>query len=262
MVNIIPITKSGFLDRKWSASDNYEFAAEYATATLALGEISQAMRSLPIGFVKHEGNFTLVAILGLKQGENLFVNKKGDWIPGYKPAVLRSYPFSLVSSDKDQMVLAFDEDSLSIPDASPTNLFFDENGEITDELTSIMSFLTEVHTSYNRTIQLCKIIDSYNLFENWNISIIRGDKEIKVDGVYKVDEDKLRALDGDALVNLQKGSALGLIYGHIFSGANLSLLQKIANLRDNASKAQKDNIENVEEIFSYENQDNIDFSQL
>ena len=261
MVNIVPITKLGFLDRKWLASENYKFAAEYATATLAVGEISQAMRSLPLGFVEYDGYFTLVAILGLQQGENLFVNKKGNWITSYKPAVLRSYPFSLISGAKDEMLLTFDEDSLSISDLSPTNLFYDKSGEITDELSSIMSFLNEVHKSYNKTVQLCEIINSYNLFEKWNITISRGNKEINVEGIYKINEDKLQSLDGDALKSLQKVSALGLIYGHIFSGANLSLLEKLATHKDTTTISKEDNIANVEQIFGYDD-DSLDFSSL
>ena len=261
MVNIVPITKSGFLDRKWSASENYNFSAEFATATIALGEISQAMRSLPLGFVKYDGYFTLVSILGLQQGENLFVNKKGNWITGYKPAVLRSYPFSLMSGDKDQMLLSFEEDSLSNTNVSPTNSFYDDNGEITDELSTIMSFLKEVHDSYNKTVQLCEIINSFNLLDKWNITIIRGDKEVNIEGVYKINEDKLHTLDGDKLKELQRVSALGMIYGHIFSGANIRLLEKLANVKDAASNTEKDNIENVEQIFAYDD-DTLDFSTL
>ena len=262
MVNIVPITKSQFLDRKWSALDNYKFAEEYATATLALGEISQGMRSFPIGFVKNENYFTLVAILGLQPGENLFINKKGEWIPGYRPAVLRSYPFSLIPGANDQVLLAFDEDSLSYSNVAPTNLFYDENGEIVDEVSRILSFLGEVHTSYSKTLQICEIINNYDLFEKWDISITRGNKVVQVDGIYKIDENKLYALDGDALKNLQNVSGLGMIYGHIFSGSHISLLEKLANFRDTTANSEQANIESVEELFSYEDEDTIDFSSL
>jgi len=261
MVNIVPITKSVFLDRKWLASENYVFAAEYATATLAIGEISQAMRSLPLGFIKHEGYFTLIAILGLQQGENLFVNKKGNWITSYKPAVLRSYPFSLISGKEDQMLLTFDEDSLLNSELSPTNSFYDESGEIADELSSIMSFLHEVYKSYNKTVEICKVINDYDLFEKWNITINRGDKEINVEGIYKINEEKLRFLDGDKLKFLQKISALGLIYGHIFSGTNLSLLEKLANHKDTTRISTEDNIANVQQLFA-DDKDSLDFSNL
>ena len=261
MTNIVPITKSGFLDRKWLATDNYEFAAEYATATLALGELSQAMRSLPLGFVKYDGYFTLVSILGLQQGENLFVNKKGFWITAYKPAVLRSYPFSLVPGQKDQMILAFDEDSLSNSKVTPDNSFYNDSGEITDELSKIMSFLTEVHNSYNKTVQLCEMINKFGLLDEWKISIKRGDKEVNIEGIYKVNEDKLHSLDGNKLKELQRVSALGLIYGHIFSGSNINLLEKLAYHKDAASNSEKNNIENGEQMFSYD-EDKLDFSSL
>ena len=261
MSNIVPITKSGFLDRKWLTLDNYSFAAEYATATLALGELSQAMRSLPLGFVKYDGYFTLVSILGLQQGENLFVNKKGYWITAYKPAVLRSYPFSLISGDKDQMLLAFDEDSLSKSNTTPDNSFYGETGEITDELSKIMSFLTEVHNSYSKTVQLCEMINNFGLLDKWDISIKRGENEVNIEGIYKVNEDKLHSLNGDQLKDLQRVSALGLIYGHIFSGSNINLLERLANLKDKASTSKKDNIENVEQMFSYD-EDDLDFSNL
>jgi len=261
MVNIVPITKKKFLDRKWLASDNYKFSAHLATATLAIGEISQAMRSLPIGFVQYDGYFTVVAILGLNQGENLFVSENGNWLTGYKPAIFRSYPFSLRPGTKDQMLLSFDEDSLSNSDVIPTNRFYDDNGDISEQTKGIMSFLYEVHNSYNRTVQICKTIDSYNLFDKWNISIKRNNKQIQIDGIYKINEDVFRTLDGDALLKLNKVSALGLIYAHIFSGANINLLEKLANYNDSKIDKKLENLKHVEQFFSSQD-DNLDFSKL
>ena len=49
----------------------------------------------PMVLVERQGGFELVALFGLQNGQNLFVDPQGRWMARYIPARLRSYPFSL-----------------------------------------------------------------------------------------------------------------------------------------------------------------------
>lgn len=262
MTNLVPITKSHFLNRKWFSIQNYKFASNHATATLAVGEIAHAMRTLPIAFMKKDNYFTPVALLGIQQGENLFVRETGYWQYAYKPAVFRSYPFALIPNNEGKLVLAYDEDSKESLNEGDENSFYKDNGENSDTINNILTFLTEVHNSYEKTIQICTFLNKYNLFDDWNITVNRGSKKIELNGLYKINETILNSLDANSLFELQNVRALGLAYAHIFSILNVPLLGKLADHKDKLKQSPIDNINKVEEVFSYEDDGNIDLSSL
>jgi len=213
--------------------------------------------------MKNENYFTPVALLGIQQGENLFVKENGRWQYAYKPAVFRSYPFALIPSKEGKLILAFDEDSQDGSFDGNDNRFYEDTGETSNTINEILTFLTEVHNSYEKTIQICSVLEKYDLFEDWNIELERSNKKIQLNGLYKINEKKLNTLDGASLYDLQKVRALGLAYGHIFSILNVPLLGKLATHYDSSKKSTQENIEKVSEIFSYGDDDgNIDLSSL
>ena len=67
---------------------------------------------MPIAFVEQAGRFVPMAVMGLTPEHNLFVGPEGQWLGGYLPAAMRSYPFRLLRSEgSEQMTLCVDEDS-------------------------------------------------------------------------------------------------------------------------------------------------------
>ena len=82
-----------------AAENSYAFAAEAIAIPLNAVEIGIA-RDYPIVFANAEPYMPL-AVTGLKQGENLFVEKDGAWRAGaYVPAYVRRYPFALAKSEQ------------------------------------------------------------------------------------------------------------------------------------------------------------------
>src|SRR5690606_29613329 len=56
---------------------HYRFAASSNAVPISVGEFMPAIRNYPIVFA--EGSLAPVAILGLKQSENLFLEQDGAW---------------------------------------------------------------------------------------------------------------------------------------------------------------------------------------
>src|SRR4051812_28210580 len=88
------------------AQNHFAFAAKTNAMLLASTELAEAARDYPIVFVGQEGGpFSLAALVGLRNNENLLVDKSGMWETGtYVPAFARRYPFVLAEGD-DQSVL-------------------------------------------------------------------------------------------------------------------------------------------------------------
>src|SRR5271169_2906177 len=72
---------------------NHLYARGTNSVALTFAEFAQAMRSYPIVFTGGEP-VAAMAILGLRDKENLFVDAAGNWQSGaYVPAYIRRYPF-------------------------------------------------------------------------------------------------------------------------------------------------------------------------
>ena len=61
-----------------------------------LAEVGQVGSWMPIAFIEQAGRFVPMAMMCPMPEHNLFVGPDGQWLGGYVPASLRSYPFRLV----------------------------------------------------------------------------------------------------------------------------------------------------------------------
>jgi len=62
----------------WKRATNYTFAASDAVIPLVVSEISEGVPVMPIGFVKQEVGYQLVAITSLQSGTNWYVAPDGN----------------------------------------------------------------------------------------------------------------------------------------------------------------------------------------
>lgn len=92
-------------------------------------EFPQICHFYPIAFAP-DANASPVAILGLRDGENLFLNTKGEWLSDtYIPAYLRRYPFIFSEqSGGDQLTLCIDAVD-SVVEKNGEQKFFDDSGK-------------------------------------------------------------------------------------------------------------------------------------
>ena len=74
----------------------FGFAASINSVVLAGIEFVEASKDYPIVFAKAADALVPVALLGLRETNNLYVDASGDWLNGhYVPAFIRRYPFVL-----------------------------------------------------------------------------------------------------------------------------------------------------------------------
>ncbi|MEA3643985.1 MAG: SapC family protein, partial [Lamprobacter sp.] len=215
MANLQPITLTRHRDHRWTRYTDYRFAAADTLAPLVVQELSKAVMSLPIGFIKQDSHDQLVAIQSLQPDQNLFVTADSRWLGGYIPAAYRSYPFSLAKTTDGQQVLCIDEDSgpLNVdPDSNEGEPFFDADGQPAEPVQKVLRFLEQVAADRQRTERLCALLAEHGLIQPWPLTVKTADGERPVQGLHRIDEAALNALPSEAFDTLRQAGALPLIY--------------------------------------------------
>lgn len=241
MPQLEAITKTEYEGKYWRASPNYAFASQDAMAILVVQEVARACLTLPLAFAKTGDHFAIVAVQGLRQGQNLMVAPDGRWLGGYIPAAYRAYPFALANTQDKQQVLCFDRASgllgIHAPqEASAQGLtaFYDASGEPSQRTRQILQFLTQVRANREPTQRLCDALQQQQLIQPWDVEVKAGERTQKVQGLFRVDEAALNALPAEAFETLRQSGALPLVYCQLLSMQHLQRLGALARARAQA----------------------------
>ncbi|HQT92978.1 MAG TPA: SapC family protein, partial [Candidatus Kryptobacter bacterium] len=116
-----------------------------------------------------------IALLGLRQNENLYVDADGQWAQNaYVPAFVRRYPFVLAEKpagqEGDDFTVFLDERYEGFNTVEGERLF-KEDGTDTELLTNAVSFLGEFQQNVTRTRWFMDQLVKYDLLEPRNVSL-------------------------------------------------------------------------------------------
>ena len=199
----------------------YSFVIGQHVVPLTVTEFSPAALSYPVIFVGDARQ--PVAVMGLRPGENLFVDDAGTFkAEAYIPAYIRRYPFVFANDDvQKRLILCIDRAAPFIVEGGQAPLF--ENGEPSAYTQQAMEFCNNFETERQRTdgfVQLLKELDLLDVreavFTPRNPDGTAAAPQ-KIAEYFAVSEDKLKALPAEKLVELRDNGALGQIYAHLVS---------------------------------------------
>lgn len=227
--------KLELLDKKKHASlgvakefSDFSFAAQANIIPVVVTELSLASKHYPLVFVDEANSPapTLVAMVGLGDNKNLFVDAKGKWRAGvYVPAWVRRYPFMTVKADDKREALALDPSAKIFAGKSKLPLF--EKDEPTETLKRIVAFQNEFNAAFEQTAAMARALKEAGVLEAATLRIGSAEKETpgrNITGFLVVNEAKLRALDAAAIAKLHQANAIGLAYAQLLSMANLQVM--------------------------------------
>lgn len=237
MSQLTVISRQQHAAKRWKRYSSYSFVAGEAIAPLVAQELPRACMSLPLAFVKQGDDFVLVAVLGLKAGENLLVGADGRWLAGYVPSAFRGHPFVLANTDDGRRALCVREDSGLVSDTEGEP-FFEENGEPGKLVKNVLSFLEQVSDNAKHTAGLCALLARHELIQPWDIQLKANEAEQKVQGLYRVNEEALNALPAEAFASLRAGGALSMAYCQLLSMQHLQRLGHLARMRAETQTGQ------------------------
>jgi hypothetical protein len=233
---IHPLSRERHKGLGWQRFGDYGFARATALAPLAAPEVTKAALHLPLAFYPESGAWKLGAILGLQPGQNLFVAPDGRWLGGYTPATLRSYPFRIGRSPgSEEAILCIDESSgLLVQNGGET--FFEENGEIGASVAGIWSFIIEVAKGEAQLSAACALIAEAGIIEPWPIELKDGEATRNVEGIHRIGEEKLGALDDETFARLRRSGVLALVYAQMLSTGHFARLGELADAHARAAR--------------------------
>lgn len=207
------------------------FTKEVNAVPVNLIELPQICHFYPIAF-SPDANATPVAILGLRDNENLFVNAKGVWEENmYIPAYIRRYPFIFSEvQGSDQLSLCIDMDDSVVADKGDLKFF---DGDKPSNLAqNALEFCKSYHAAAQQTVAFGKALNDAGLLVERSAEIGLADgKRINFAGFRIIDEEKLSKLDDKTFLEFRTKGYLPFIYAHLFSGAQWQRLTRLLNGR-------------------------------
>ena len=232
MVQFVAVSHERHAAKKWLRYTGYRFAAAEALAPIVGAELSKAALSMPLAFSEQAGHYTLVAVLSLVPGRNMFVGPDGRWYGNYIPACLRSYPFNLVPQQgTDQLVLCVNEGSGLVVEKNITGEeFFDADGTLSPALKPVTELLTQVHRSRQATDLAVSALAQAGVIKPWQINVKSEQGEQAISGLHHVDEAALGALSNDDFMKLR--IALPIAYAQLLSQGRLDVFAQLARLHN------------------------------
>ncbi|MBF0185569.1 MAG: SapC family protein [Magnetococcales bacterium] len=208
--------------------NRYHFAARSHLVNITIHEFARVAATYPIVFIENKEKmfFQPVALLGLNEGENLFVGEHGEWNAPYIPATVRQYPFKLLpksQGNKTEYVVCLDESSDLLSTSEGVSLFA-ERGEPTRIIENVKQFLLELQQLMAMTEQFVHFLVSHDLLISMDMHVREGKGIKSIAGCYIISEKRLNHVAMDILAEMRDRQYLSAIYAQLFS------LMQIENL--------------------------------
>jgi hypothetical protein len=215
-----PLQAARDADSSLATGQGYGFAAGANATPLAAGEMTQACRHYPILFVDGPTPHS-VALLGLRSGENLFVDEDGAWESGvYIPLYVRRYPFIfLENADKSEFSLCIDEAAPGFGQGGAGRLF--DKGEPTALTRNALEFCRDFQGHLNFTAEFMKAVAAADLLIDNRADVTLNDgRRLSLAGFQIIDEARFNALPDDDFLRWRAKGWLHLVYCHFISTGN------------------------------------------
>jgi hypothetical protein len=261
MANFVPVERSRHAEKAWQRVTSFSFAATDAVLPLVGSEFGKAALAMPIVFVEQSGRYAPMAMMSPIAGRNLFVGPAGQWLGSYMPAAMRSYPFFLVRVEgSEESAVCVDEDSGLVIDADGTaENFFEADGSLSPATKGVLDFLSEIQRNRQHTELAVAALADAGLIQPWPFQVANESQTTQVNGLFRVNEAALNALDDEAFLKLRKMGALPLAYLQLVSMAQVTVFERLIGLQKQLAPRQERQ-HSLDEIFAAAANDTIRFN--
>ena len=195
-------------------------------------ELGILQAEYPLFFIKNteSGHFEPIALLGFEQGENLYLG--GDrWLARAQPLSIQRQPFLIGFQERRDggttdrvpvVTVDLDNPSVSRDDGEPVFLPHGGEAPLLERMNAVLATIHEGHQAletFSRVLVGLDLLEPLRLdiqFDNgWGHS---------VEGLFRIDEERLAGLDGGSLQALHEGGHLQQVYMMLASLPNLEVL--------------------------------------
>jgi hypothetical protein len=208
----------------------FDFARDVKGLPVVTTEIQTAQKHYPVIFSDFE-NPILLAIVGIVDDINLFVEEDGKWErDSYIPSYLRCHPFALATRGEGEYVVIIDEDSGQLS-KDPEIPFF-KDGELSEAIQPRLDMCGQFNIEQKRSQEFCNRVKELGLLNGQRVTQTLPDgTEETIANYVSIDPGKLKDLDKDTLQELHVDGSMAAIYGQLFSLENWNRLIARRNRR-------------------------------
>lgn len=192
---------------------------------IVIDEFRQLCGQYPLVLAKNSesGGFICTALMGLAEGENLFVNN-GILHAACMPLNLSRQPFYLSLGEDTHLSVCVDMDHPSVGQDKGTAIF-EQNGEQSKLLQDISAILATLYHGDKKNREFIDHLVSLDLIMPMRLNItLDDDSRSEVNGLYTIDEEALARLNTEQLESLHKKDHLRFIYTMIASLAQIQMM--------------------------------------
>ena len=212
------------------------FCRKLNALAVSVAEFIIAARDYPIVFASSDEGKTYapVIVLGVQDAVNLFLDGSGEWDRRcYFPAFVRRFPFCISKVYADGEAQSERVVCVAKAYVDPAGVaLFDDKGQPSAQWTAVERLLAEFEADLDRTAQMSAALARLGLLEPFSMHVTE-EPQIRLAGMHRVAETKLKALKPANLKALMEKNFLGLIYAHLHSLENFSRL--VARQRQRAA---------------------------
>lgn len=210
-------------DRSEQYGDNVWFALTFPL------EFRTLQAYYPIFFQKHAstGRFFALALLGFREGENLFL--EGDrWTVPYIPLSIKREPFLIGhqkvvvdGGERLERVIHVDLDSPRVNTASGERVFMEFGGN-SPYLDKVADMLDAIHHGLSQAEGFISALEQHELLEGFTLEVqLENNDKHQLVGLHTINEDKLNQLSSEVLAELHAKGYLESIYMVLASQSNV-----------------------------------------
>jgi hypothetical protein len=199
-------------------------------------EFGDIQREYPILFRKDPGSGELlsVALLGFGKDENLFLDHNG-WNASYIPGTVARGPFLIGFQEREvdgelqrSPVIHVDMDHPRISTSEGEPVFL-ENGGNSRYIERIAAILSGIHEGLEASKAMFAAFSAMDLIEPVRLEIqMSAEEQHNLHGYFTINQDRLRALDGESLARLNRA---GFLEGAYLVVASLNNMKKLIDLK-------------------------------
>lgn len=237
-INMVALDSAKHKNLHIKVDPNYGHISQSNMVPVVAFEFLKAASDYPIVFVKQQetGKFKSVALMGIEQGENLYFNE-GQVHADYVPVNVRRYPFGAGgnSAQDGNMVLCIDENSHLLNDKEGVRVF-SEDGKPSEATLQASDLIMDLLAKDQATDIFIDFLVEHDLLHATELTLKLGEGgERKINGVYKVNEEKLTQLSDEVALALYKKHYFAAIYAHLGS---LTKINRLLQLKAKFSHAK------------------------
>ena len=224
---VVTLNSNTHRNLKFDASKvNFTFVRDTTAVLLGSIEFAEAAREYPIVFIRaQDGKMRPVALLGVRTGENLYVDEQGKWDAHYIPAFVRRYPFVMAEGGAAGQLLVCIDEACPALNGEKGEVLIDEAGNLQPRMNEVMQFLQNFQNEFARTELLAQQLEELGLFVQQGARFdTPNGQTFQLNDFYLIDEAKFGQLADDKLPALFRSGALGMAYLHLASLGNMRRL--------------------------------------